>query len=250
MVASAKALVPRGPEDPLRAVAALVPARDDQLVEVDQMVGMEVGQQQRIERRAGGAGADQALGHARAAVDQEAPVAVADQARRAVAPGMDLRAAGAEQRDLHQAIRPPMGCGARSAAMIRMWWSGGETPDVRIAARARPVPVPGNADGVALDRSSAAAGQRLTCETPSRRRVAAAITLAALTRSSITTYSSGWWARLEDAGPVGDAVLELADALHVLLVVGAGRRHQDRHARQHLLDPRGHRAHRRGIARR
>ena len=57
----------------------------------------------RIERRTRGAGAEQPLGDARAAIDQEALLANRDQARRAEAAGVNLRAAGAEQRDLHPA---------------------------------------------------------------------------------------------------------------------------------------------------
>ena len=89
------------PVDPLRHLAVLVPARDDQLVQVDQMVGMQVGQQHRVQAAARAAGADQPLGDPRAAVDQHRHRAVPHQAGRTVALGVALRAAGAEQGDFH-----------------------------------------------------------------------------------------------------------------------------------------------------
>ncbi len=63
-----------------------------------------MGQQDRIERGAGAAGRDQALGDARAAVDEKGQPAREDQARRSEAVSVDLRTAGAEQRDQHGGI--------------------------------------------------------------------------------------------------------------------------------------------------
>ena len=89
------------PEDALGSIAALMPAGDDQLVEIDHVVGMQMRQQHGVELGAGAAGAEQPLRHARAAVDQEAPLAGADQARRPEAALIHLRTAGAQERDAH-----------------------------------------------------------------------------------------------------------------------------------------------------
>ena len=64
------------------------------------------------------------------------------------------------------------------------------------------------------------------------------MTLAEATRSSITTYSSGWWASSRMPGPIGDAALEPADPVDVLVIVGAGRGDQRGRPSQHLLDRR------------
>src|SRR5262249_42154946 len=95
-----------GPIDPLRPIAALMPARDHQLEEIDDMVGMQMREQDRVEGRAAAAGGDQPLGGARAHVDQELPALVLDQARRSEAVGVALRTAGSEQRDPHGTPRP------------------------------------------------------------------------------------------------------------------------------------------------
>src|SRR3546814_17805797 len=57
----------RRPVDRQRPVAALVPGGDDELVEVDQVVGVQVRQQQRVELAPGRAGSQQALRHPGAA---------------------------------------------------------------------------------------------------------------------------------------------------------------------------------------
>jgi len=91
------------PEDALRPVAALMPARDDELEEIDDVIGMKMGQEDGVERAARGAGGDQPLRRARAAIDEEGAIAMADEAGRAEPLGIALRAAGAKQGELHGA---------------------------------------------------------------------------------------------------------------------------------------------------
>src|SRR5207237_7087042 len=81
----------RRTEDSLCPVAALMPARDDELEEIDDVIGMKMGQENGVERRARGAGGDQPLRRAGAAVDQEGAAGVAHQAGRAEPPGVAMR---------------------------------------------------------------------------------------------------------------------------------------------------------------
>ena len=57
------------PEDAVRPVAALMPARDDELIEIDDVVGMKMGKEDGVEGAAGRAGRDQTLRRAGAAID-------------------------------------------------------------------------------------------------------------------------------------------------------------------------------------
>jgi hypothetical protein len=79
-----------------------MPGRDHQLEQVDDMVGMHMGQQHRIDI------ADprlrHPLGHAGPAIDQEGGIPVAHDLRRAVTFSVDGRTAGAEKGELHEGI--------------------------------------------------------------------------------------------------------------------------------------------------
>ena len=61
----------RGAEHALRPVAALVPARDDELEQVDDMIRMQMREEHRVDRGTVAAGAEQPLRDAGAAIDQE-----------------------------------------------------------------------------------------------------------------------------------------------------------------------------------
>mgnify|MGYP006185517527 CR=1 FL=1 len=76
-----------------RPVAPLVPRRDDELVEIDDVVGMQVRQQQRVEPAPRHAGGHEALGHAGAAVDQHLRVGPQDYLRRLL---LDSRLVGSD----------------------------------------------------------------------------------------------------------------------------------------------------------
>ncbi len=85
------------PEDILRPIAALMPARYDELEEVDDMIGMEVGEEDRVDLGAVAAGSIEAFRRARAAIHEIGAALVADYLRPPEAAGVDLRATGAEK---------------------------------------------------------------------------------------------------------------------------------------------------------
>ena len=109
MVARVNSRVPAGPKIrcwPL--VASLMPAGDDQLIEIDHVIRVQVGQQQGFSSPAPDKpGSGHPLGHARAAVDQEAPVADADQARRAEAMRVNLGGSRCRAASPAWQVRPP-----------------------------------------------------------------------------------------------------------------------------------------------
>src|SRR5260221_5575242 len=61
----------RRAKNTLRPVAALMPARNHELKEVDNVVGMKMGKKDRVECASGRPRRDEALGRAGAAIDQK-----------------------------------------------------------------------------------------------------------------------------------------------------------------------------------
>jgi hypothetical protein len=88
-------------EDALPARAALVPGRNDELEEIDDVVGVEMREEDGVDVAPGRPRAEETLCHARAAVDEKGLVFVAQKIRRTVALRRALRAPGAEKRHLH-----------------------------------------------------------------------------------------------------------------------------------------------------
>ena len=89
------------PKNAVRDIAALMERRHQQLVEVNKVVGMHVGDEQSIDRGAAGAGFQQPLGDARSHIDEERLFAGPDQISGAVTVGIGDRAAGAQKRYVH-----------------------------------------------------------------------------------------------------------------------------------------------------
>ena len=87
----------RRAKNTLRPVAALMPARNHELKQVDNVVGMKMGKKDRVERASGRPRRDEALGRAGAAIDQKCVSIMAHQIRGAKTLGIALRTARAEQ---------------------------------------------------------------------------------------------------------------------------------------------------------
>ncbi len=116
------------PEHALRPVAALMPARDHQLEQIDDVVGMQMREQHGVEIAARGTGGDQALRDTGAAIDEIGFAGVAHEIGGPEPVGIALRTAGAEEGQLH--LRPVIKnwcCGpsfetARCAGLLRTRW--------------------------------------------------------------------------------------------------------------------------------
>jgi hypothetical protein len=74
-----------------------MPGRDDELVEIDQMVGMLMGDDERVDLRPGMAGGDEALADAGSAIDQDLDATRLGEMGRAGAAQADGRGAAAEE---------------------------------------------------------------------------------------------------------------------------------------------------------
>lgn len=90
-----------GSEQQLRASAALMPSRDKELEEIHDMVGMQVREEDSVQIAAWAASRKQALRGARATIDEDGAGVELQQIARAVALGGHLRAARAQQGELH-----------------------------------------------------------------------------------------------------------------------------------------------------
>jgi hypothetical protein len=99
-----------------------MPGGDDELVEIDQVIGVQVGDEEGGDVAAGHPGGEQALRHAGSAIDEQRGLAVADQVRGSHALGRYHRASGAEQDELHGGLRGPPRSG-RAGCRARYWYT-------------------------------------------------------------------------------------------------------------------------------